>query len=62
MTFTLTEIILIVILLVIAWDCIKQIINSITMNRFMKNLNNLRPEEREKIINALSKYLTKRQR
>lgn len=58
MTFTLTEIILIIILLVIAWDCIKQIINSITINRFMKNLNNLRPEEREKIINALSKYLT----
>ena len=62
MTFTLTEIILIIILLVIAWDCIKQIINSITMNRFMKNLNNLQPEEREKIINALSKYLTKKQR
>lgn len=58
MTFTLTEIILIVILLVIAWDCIKQIINSITVNRFMKNLNNLQPEEREKIIGALSKYLT----
>lgn len=62
MTFTLTEIILIVILLVIAWDCIKQIISSITVNRFMKNLNNLQPEEREKIINALSKYITKRQR
>ena len=58
MTFTLTEIILIILLIVISWDCIKQIINSITVNRFMKNLNNLQPEEREKIINALSKYLT----
>ena len=58
MTFTLTEIILIILLIVIAWDCIKQIINSITVNRFMKNLNNLQPEEREKIINALSRYLT----
>lgn len=58
MTFTLTEIILIILLIVIAWDCIKQIINSITVNRFMKNLNNLQQEEREKIINALSKYLT----
>ena len=57
MTFTLTEIILIILLIVIAWDCIKQIINSITVNRFMKNLSSLPQEERDKIIKAMSVYL-----
>ena len=57
MQLELWEIILLFILVVIAYDCIKQIINSITLNRFMKNLCSLPEEERDKMIKALSSYL-----
>lgn len=54
------EIILLLILIAIGYDCIKQIISSITLNRFMKNLNTLPDEERQKIIKAMSVYLTRK--
>lgn len=60
MKLGLAEIVLLFILIAIGYDCIKQIINSITVNKFMKNLSNLPDEERAKIIKSLSVYLTRK--
>lgn len=57
MQLDIWQIILLFVLVAIGYDCIKQIINGITLNKFMKNLTSLPQEERDKIIKAMSVYL-----